>query len=112
MKKQYLLTYADGYQMKVEIDHAIWTEEKLVETIGAIDGNLHRLARAEPVDVFLMELCAQFMAESSEHFDPEERFNSGEVPHFPPLNGSHGIELLGFEPFTFVPDLVEVEWID
>jgi hypothetical protein len=108
-KKRYNLIYADGYQMTVEIDHEILTEDKLLEINSFWGGHEYRLRHDTPLDAVLKMFCATFMAESAEHFDPEQRFNSGEVEGWPPLNGSWGITLVTYEPFTFEPELVEIE---
>jgi hypothetical protein len=108
MKKQYRLTYADGYEMKVEIDHSILTEEKLHELNNFWSNAESRLIRCTVLDAVLKMLCSTFMAESVERFDPVAAFNSGEIEGWPPLDGSWGIKLLDYDPFEFESDLVDV----
>jgi hypothetical protein len=108
MKKEYQLTYADGYEMRVEIDHSILTEEKLHELNNFWGGARERLIRDSVLNAVLKMLCSTFMAESVDRMDVEAAFNSGEIEGWPPLDGSWGIKLLDYEPFEFVSDLVDV----
>jgi hypothetical protein len=95
--------------MKVEIDHEILTEEKLHLINNFWSNGQYRLMYDTVLDAVLKMLCAEFMAQSSENFDPEAQFNNGAVEGFPPLDGSWGIRLVSYEPFVFAPELVDVE---
>lgn len=108
MKKRYQLTYADGYDMVVEIDHSILTEEKLHVLNNFWGGAATRLLRDTVLDAVLKMLCAQFMGESVEYLNAKQRFNEGKVEGWPPLDGSYGIKLVSYDNFEFEMDNVDV----
>jgi hypothetical protein len=110
MKKQYQLTYADGYDMTVEVDHSILTDEKAHELNNFWSGAQDRIdrRRGDIIETVLTMLCVEFMQLSVEHLDPEAAFNNGEVEGWPPLDGSWGIKLVHYEPFEFESALVDV----
>jgi hypothetical protein len=109
MKKQYQLTYADGYDMTVEVDHSILTDEKAHELNNFWSGAEDRVfEHGSALLAVLTMLCVEFMALSVERMDPEAAFNSGEVEGWPPLDGSWGIKLVDYEPFEFESALVDV----
>ncbi|KWE37434.1 DUF2528 family protein [Burkholderia territorii] len=108
MKKIYELTYADGYQMRVEIDHSIMTDEQLHEINGFWGGAASRAARNGVLNAVLMMFCTTFMDACIDYMDPVAAFDNGDIEGWPPISGTHGIRVVDFEPFDFEPENVDV----
>lgn len=106
--KRYVLEYADGYEVTVEIDHDIMTDEQLHEINNFWSGAKGRLYRDSVLNAVLKMFLVRWMQESCEAFDPEARFNSGEVEGWPPLDGRYGIKLVNYDPFDFESENVYV----
>jgi hypothetical protein len=112
VKKQYKLEYADGYEITIEIDHAIMTDEQLHEINNFWGDAEGRLYHDDVLTAVLKMFMTTWMHECCETFDPEQRFNSGEIEGWPPLDGRYGIKLVDYEPYSFESDNVYVREVE
>lgn len=109
MKKIYNLSYADGFEMRVEIDHSILTEEKAHELNNFWSGARERvLEHGSALNAVMVMLCVEFMSQIIEVMDPVGAFNSGRIEGWPPLDGSWGIRLVTHDHTVFMTELVEI----
>lgn len=106
--KQYTLEYADGYEITVEIDHDVLTEEKLHEINNFWCYAEDRLIRDDVLTAVLKMFLVAWMRESCESFDPEAAFNAGQVEGWLPLDGRFGMKLVHYDAFSFEADNVYV----
>lgn len=101
-KKKYLLTFINQFDVHVEVDHAVLTEEKAHEYLNFWMGAESRIAEyGTAFKAFLAMLCRAVMAESLYVSDVENAFNLGRVEGYPPLDGTHGIILISYDTFAF-----------
>lgn len=110
MIKTYKATYAEDFDMLIEIDHDVMTEANLHEINNFWGGAERRLADSDTVLLAVLKnLCVTFMDESVQRLDPMASFKNGDVEGWPPLDGSQGIKVLKFDAFGFEDGRVEIE---
>ena len=108
-KKNYRLTYLDGFDVTVEVDHAVLTDEKLRYWT---DCEELILECGTPLKAFLTILCRNIMLRSVVEFDLMETYYKGKADGFPPFDGTHGITLITYEDFEFDGDVTITEETD
>lgn len=102
MKKRYKLEYSFGYPMVIEVDHAVFTDEKFREcsefwsnkpTFKDWLGTVYLIA--------LRESVSSWSALAS--------LREGREEGFPKLDGSEGITIVSFDEFEFDECEIDVE---
>lgn len=110
MKKRYTVTYGWTFDMIVEIDHAVMTDEKLHEINDFWSNNLTRLQRADgdvtKAVLAMLGLTAFSMSVSE---NAEYRLKYMGVEGWPKLNGSAGILLVSLDTFEFDEDEITIK---
>lgn len=90
-KKNYHLTFMGEFDVHVEVDHAVLTDEKLREYLGFwISGEE---LYDTPLKAFLTMLCREIMARSVRGLHVSDAFDNGHVEGYPSLDGTEGIEV-------------------
>lgn len=110
MKKRYTITYDWTFDMVVEIDHDVMTDEKLHEINNFWSNNLTRLQRADgdvTKAVLAMLGLTAFSMWVSENAEYTLKYQG--VEGWPKLDGSEGILLVSLDTFEFDEDDITIK---
>lgn len=108
-KKNYRMTYLGQFDVHVEVDRTVLTDEILRKYV---DSESQIIEYGSPLKAFLTLLCCQIMYRSVLDFDVMTNFNLGIVEGFPRLDGTQGITLINYEDFEFNHEVDIVEETD
>ncbi|KWZ43773.1 single-stranded DNA-binding protein [Burkholderia savannae] len=106
--KQYVLTHDFSYEIVVEVNHDLLTEEKLCDLVRFWSAGEARIEQHGPLQAFLTLFAAQFFAETIDSLSPKDAFNAGRVEGFPAVNGSDGLRVVDYDEFSFEADNIDV----
>lgn len=111
MKKRYTISYDWTFDLVVTIDHDVLTDEKLHEINNFWSGAKQRLGRAggDICKAVLTMLALQAFRMTVTDLGPEGRLLRGEEEGWPPLDGSHGIQLISLDYFEFDEDEITIK---
>lgn len=105
-KRNYRLTFMGLFEVFVEVDHAVLTEEKLREHMNFwTEGESLINGYGTPLKAFLTLLCRRIMKQSVLSLNVKDEFNSGCIEGYPPLDGTHGLTLITYDDFEFDGDV-------
>jgi hypothetical protein len=101
MKKRYTITYASSFDAVVTIDHDVCTDAHLHEINNFWSNADYRLRRAggDITKAMLKLLGLQLFHSTITDLAPEDTWRSQPPEGWPPLGGSHGIQLLSLDYF-------------
>ncbi|WP_114152975.1 DUF2528 family protein [Chromobacterium haemolyticum] len=108
--ERYTLSYLGDFEVVVEVDRSLATDEKLAMINDFwIDGD-ERLADADGdlLKAVLARLCCRVLSLSMETFDVKAAFEKGQEG-WPRLDGEWGITLLSYDDFQLFHSDVEVK---
>jgi hypothetical protein len=109
--KRYTVSYSWTYDMVVDVDHAVMTDEKLHEINNFwsnADWRLQR-ARGDVLKAVLRMLALTAFRMTITDLDPEGRLREGTEEGWPPLDGSHGITLVSLDYFELDDDEISIK---
>jgi hypothetical protein len=109
-KKTYTVSYDNKFEMTVEIDHAVMTDEKLHE-INDFWGDAHyRFINADRdiTKAVLKLLAAHAFRLTLTSFNAIDAFNDNRQEGWPAMDGSEGITIVRIDDVCFDADDIEV----
>ncbi|MGE8577707.1 MAG: DUF2528 family protein [Burkholderia contaminans] len=106
--KKYVLTHDFSYEIVVDVDHNILTDEKLCELVRFWSGGDADIERHGPLQAFLKLFAARFFAATVEELSPKDAFNAGRIEGFPAVDGSTGLRVVDYDEFSFEADDIDV----
>ncbi|MCW3642509.1 DUF2528 family protein [Burkholderia cenocepacia] len=106
--KKYVLTHDFSYEIVVDVDHDILTEEKLCDLVRFWSEGDADIERNGPLQAFLKLFAARFFAATVEEISPKDAFNAGRIEGFPPVDGSSGLRVVEYDEFSFEADDIDV----
>jgi hypothetical protein len=101
MKKRYHIEYSGDARLVIDIDHSVFTDEQFKEC-SDFWSNKPDLTEWLQM-VYLIVLRENFASISGTY-----RLREGNEEGFPKMDGSSGIEIIGFEGFEFDDFEIEV----
>jgi hypothetical protein len=115
-KQKYNVSYDGKFDMVVEIDHAVMTDENLHEINRFWGGDKDRLSRAngDVVQAVLKMLASTAFNLTIETWDAIEAFNwaNGKGQEgWPTMDGSEGIKIVSIDEVCFDHDDIEVRTV-
>ncbi|MCM2494576.1 DUF2528 family protein [Burkholderia glumae] len=106
--KRYVLTHDFSYEIVVDVDDNIITDEKLCELVRFWSDGQAYIKQHGPLQAFLKLFAARFFAASVEELAPKDAFNAGRVEGFPAVDGSSGLRVVDYDEFSFEADDIDV----
>ncbi|AOJ05100.1 single-stranded DNA-binding protein [Burkholderia mayonis] len=106
--KQYVLTHDFSYEIVVDVDHDILTDDKLCELVRFWSEGEAYIEQHGPLQAFLKLFAARFFAASVEALSPKDAFNAGRIEGFPAVDGSSGLSVVDYDEFSFEADDIDV----
>lgn len=111
MKKRYTVAYGWSFDMVVDIDHSICTEDKLNEINSfwsSADWRLEQ-AKGDITKAVLKMLALTAFRMTISEFDPVGVLRRGEEEGWPKLDGSYGITLVSLDDFELDEDEITIK---
>ncbi|KVN33326.1 single-stranded DNA-binding protein [Burkholderia pyrrocinia] len=107
-KRRYVLTHDFSYEIVVEIDHDVLTDERLSELVRFWGDCESRIKQHGALTAFLKLFAARFMTESVASSSPKDAFNEGRVEGFPAVDGASGLLVVDYDKFSFEANDIDV----
>lgn len=110
MKKRYKLTYAEMFDVVVDIDDEKCTDELLHQINNFWSNAKYRLlaAQGDIRKAVLQMLCVTVMQLSITEWNALNHMVEGKEEGWPALDGSSGITLVSVDDYEFTDDEVEI----
>lgn len=106
--KRYVLTHDFSYEIVVDVDHNILTNEKLCQLVRFWSECDTEIEQQDRLWAFLKRFAARFFTAIVEENSPIDVFNAGCIEGFPAVDGSSGLRVVDYTQLTFDADDIDV----
>ncbi|WP_257010244.1 MULTISPECIES: DUF2528 family protein [Burkholderia cepacia complex] len=103
-----MLTHDFSYEIVVEVDHDVLTDERLCELVRFSDDGESSVEQHGALTAFLKLFAARFMTECVSSSSPKDAFNESRIEGFPAVDGSSGLRVVDYDEFSFKAEDIDV----